>query len=42
MLIRIKPAGASIASAEMPDQMYIALLSEQILDIKDLGLKVYD
>ena len=42
MLIRIKPAGASIPATEMPDQMYITLLSEQILEIKDLGLKVYD
>ena len=42
MLIRIKPAGASIPTGDMPDQMYITLLSEQILEIKDLGLKVYD
>ena len=42
MLIRIKPAGAPIPATEMPDQMYITLLSEQILEIKDLGLKVYD
>ena len=42
MFIRIKPAGASIPATEMPDQMYITLLSERILEIKDLGLKVYD
>ena len=42
MLIRIKPAGASIPVNEMPDQMYITLLSEQILEMKDLGLKVYN
>ena len=38
----IKPAGASIPSTEMPINIYITLLSEQILEIKDLGLKVYD
>ena len=42
MLVRIKPAGATIAGAVMPEQLYITLLSEQILEIKDLGLKVYD
>ena len=42
MLIRIRPAGASIPVDEMPDEMFITMLSEQILEIKDLGLKVYD
>ena len=42
MLIRIKPAGASIPVDEMPDEMFITMLSEQILEIKDLGLKVFD
>ena len=42
MLIRIKPAGASIPVDDMPDEMFITMLSEQILEIKDLGLKVYD
>ena len=35
MLIHIKPGGASCPNAEMPDQMYITLLPEQILEIKD-------
>ena len=42
MLIRIKPAGATIPANEMPDQLYATLLSEQVLEIQDLGLKVYD
>ena len=39
MLIRIQPAGAS---NEMPDELFVTLLSEQILEIRDLGLKVFD
>ena len=42
MLLRVKPAGATIPANEMPDTMYITMLSEQILEIKDLGLKVFD
>ena len=42
MLIRIKPAGASIPVDEMPDELFVTLLSEQILEIRDLGLKVFD
>ena len=42
MLLRVKPAGVTIPAEEMPDTMYITMLSEQILEIKDLGLKVYD
>ena len=42
MLLRVKPAGTTIPADEMPDTMYITMLSEQILEIKDLGLKVYD
>ena len=42
MLIKIKPAGATIPANDMPDEMYITMLSEQILKIKDLGLKVFD
>ena len=42
MLLRVKPAGTAIPAEEMPDTMYITMLSEQILEIKDLGLKVYD
>ena len=42
MLLRVKPAGATIPSTEMPDTLYITMLSEQILEVKDLGLKVYD
>ena len=38
----VKPAGSTIPVNEMPDNIYITLLSEQILEIKDLGLKVYD
>ena len=42
MLIKTKPAGTAIPVADMPDEMFITLLSEQILEIKDLGLKVFD
>ena len=42
MLLRVKPAGATILATEMPDTLYITMLSEQILEIKDLGLKVFD
>ena len=42
MLIKIKPAYASIAATNLPDDFYITRLSEQILEMKDLGLKVYD
>ena len=42
MQIRVKPIGASITSTDMPDQIYITLLSEQILEIRDLGIKVFD
>ena len=42
MLIKIKPAGTAIPGADMPDEMFITLLSEQILEIRDLGLKVFD
>ena len=40
MLIRIKPAGVSIPVDDMPDEMFITMLSERIFEIKDLGLKV--
>ena len=36
------PAGATIRANEMPDTLYVTLLSEQIVEIKDLGLKVFD
>ena len=42
MQIRVKPTGASIPSTDMPDQIYITLLSEQILEVRDLGIKVFD
>ena len=42
MLLRVKPAGATIPANEMPDTLYITMLPEQILEIKDLGLKVFD
>ena len=42
MLIRVKSTGASIPVDDMPDEMYITLLSEQILEIRDLGIKVFD
>ena len=42
MLLRVKPAGATIPANEMPDTLYVTLLSEQVLEIKDLGLKVFD
>ena len=42
MLIKVKPINSSIDVSNMPDQIYATLLSEQVLEIKDLGLKVYD
>ena len=42
MLIKIKPAGTAIPVVDMPDEMFITMLSEQILEIRDLGLKVFD
>ena len=42
MRLIVKPAGATIPANEMPDQIYITMLSEQILEMKDLGLKVFD
>ena len=43
MLLKVKPAGATIPAGDMPDQVYIIrMLSGQILEVKDLGLKVYD
>ena len=42
MLLKVKPAGATIPANDMPDQVYLTMLSEQVLEVKDLGLKVYD
>ena len=42
MLVKVKPANASITTTAMPDNIYITLLREQILEIRDLGLKVFD
>ena len=42
MLLRVKPANSTAHPTDMPDNVYITMLSEQILEIKDLGLKVYD
>ena len=42
MLVKIIPANGAISNATMPDNIYLALLREQILEMKDLGLKVYD
>ena len=42
MLVRAKPAAASIPAADMPEQLYITMLSEQVIEIKDLGLRVFD
>ena len=42
MLIRVKSAAASIPANEMPDQLSVTMLSEQVIEIKDLGLRVFD
>ena len=42
MLLKVKPAGATIPANDMPDQLYVTMLSEQALEVKDLGLKVYE
>ena len=41
MLIRVKPAGTAIPVDDMPDELFVTLLSEQILEINYLGLKVF-
>ena len=42
MLLRVKNAGASIPVDDMPDELFVTLLSEQTPEIRDLGLKVFD
>ena len=42
MLLRVKPAGTTIPANEMPENIYITMLSERILEVQDLGLNVYD
>ena len=42
MLVKIKHAGSAIASNVMPEQLYITMLSENILEVRDLVLKVFD
>ena len=42
MQIRVKSTGASIPSIDMPDAVYITMLSEQSLEIRDLGIIVFD
>ena len=42
MLIRVEPAAATIPVDDMPGEMFVTMLSEQIVEIKDLGLKVFD
>ena len=42
MLLRVKPAGETIPANEMADTLYITMLSEQILEIRGLGFKVFD
>ena len=42
MLLKVKPANGAITNTNMPETCYITLLSEQILEIKDPVLKVFD
>ena len=41
LLIRCKPSG-SMLTALMPDTIYITLVSEQILSIRDAGVQILD
>ena len=41
LLAEIKPANVSTFTTNMPDPTYTTLHSDGILEIKDLGLKVY-
>ena len=41
LLIRCKPSGSMI-TALMPDTIYITLVSEQILSIRDAGVQILD
>ena len=40
-LIRVKPSGSMI-TALMPDTIYIILVSEQTLSIRDAGVQILD
>ena len=42
MLTRVKSAGAQIPVDDMPDELFVTLLNEQVLEVRDLGLKVFD
>ena len=41
LLIRVKPTG-NMVTANMPDTIYITLVSEQILSIRDAGVQISD
>ena len=41
LLIRVKPIG-NMVTANMPDTIYITLVSEQILSIRDAGVQILD
>ena len=41
LLIRCKPIG-NMVTANMPDTIYITLVSEQILSIRDAGVQILD
>ena len=41
LLIRVKPVG-NMVTANMPDTIYITLVSEQILSIRDAGVQILD
>ena len=41
LLIRVKPIGSMDVSF-MPDTIYITLVSEQILSIRDAGVQILD
>ena len=41
MYVKIRPTG-NIDVGRMPDKIFVTMLSEQILDIGDLGIRVFD
>ena len=39
--VKVRPTG-TIDVGRMPDKIFVTMLSEQILDIGDLGIRVFD
>ena len=42
LIVKCNAVGSSIATANLPDTMFITLQTENILEIRDVGVSVYD